>query len=139
MIAEQTVERIAAKPDLAQRFAASLVAAMARSSSFAQTDAIWKHLREPSSLDGNLCSQLLQASKNNNQIYWATSRLDSGEVYSRVIIDFLRRQPGGAVIASHIDAYAAYLDAQEAELKRREAGAGPRLVDVGSSDDEPPF
>jgi hypothetical protein len=56
-----TVDRIASKPELAAGLAGSLVSAMAISARFATTDAIWKRLRELSSLDADLCSQLLQA------------------------------------------------------------------------------
>jgi hypothetical protein len=119
-IAEMTVDRIASRPELADGFAASLVAAIAASGRFSRTDAIWKRLRELSSLDADLCSQLLQATKENNQIYWADSALDGGNPYSRVISEFLRRQPGAAVVASDIQAYVDYLDEKDAEIERRD-------------------
>lgn len=118
-IAEMTVDRIATKPELSGGFAASLVSAMASSPNFATTDAIWKRLRELPSLDADLCSQLLEAAKSNNQIFWADSPWDGGESYRRVITEFLSRQPGAAVIASDIQAYADYLDEQDAEAARR--------------------
>lgn len=118
-IAEMTVDRIAAKPELSGGFAASLVAAMASSLSFARTDAIWRRLRELTSLDADLCAQLLQATKTNNQVFWANSPWDEGQPYSRVITEFLRLQPGGAVIASDVSAYTDYLDEQDAEARRR--------------------
>lgn len=125
-IGEMVVDRIAGKPDLAQGFASSLVAAMAASPSFARTDAIWKRLRDLSSLDAALSAQLLEAAKTNNQIFWATSALDGGESYGRVVVDFLRRQPGAAIIESDVTAYAAYLDAQDDQTRSR--GVGSQLA-----------
>jgi hypothetical protein len=49
---------------------------------------------------------------------------DAGQPYSGVIRDLLRRQLGGAVIASDIDGYATYLDEKEAEAQKRCARAG---------------
>ena len=112
-IAEMVVDRIAKKPELAQGFAASLVSAMAKSNTFATTEAVWKRLRKLKSLDASLCSQLLDATKNHDQIYWAHSKADSKRPFTRVIVEFLRRQPGGAVVASDIDAYASYLDKRD--------------------------
>jgi hypothetical protein len=40
---------------------------------------------------------------------------DGREKINRVIIGFLRRQPGGATIAPDLDAYEKYLDARDAE------------------------
>jgi hypothetical protein len=91
VIAEMTIDRIALKPVLAGGLAASLVSAMASSPSFATTDAIWKRLRDLSSLDADLCSQLLIATKDNNQVHWANSPWDGGEPYCRVVVEFLRR------------------------------------------------
>lgn len=126
-IADMALERIAKHPDLADGFAASLVSAMAASNTFAQTNSIWKYLRELTSLDSNLCSQLLEATKSNNQIYWAYSRLDSRQSFDRVIVDFLRRQPGGTVIASDIDAYETYLNEQDAEFEAEKQQTHERL------------
>lgn len=103
------------------------MSAIAASPNFAATDAIWKRLRELSSLDADLCSQLLQATKENNQVYWANSALDGGDSYSRVVTDFIRRQPGAAFIASDIKAYVAYLDDQDAEVQRRSDAAHRRM------------
>jgi hypothetical protein len=118
-IAEMIVDRITARPEIAPGFAASLVSAMAASPSFATTDAIWKRLRELSSLDADLCSQLLDAAKFNTQVYWANSPWDSRESYTRVIVEYLRRQPGAPVIAADIDTYVAYLDEKDFEVKQR--------------------
>lgn len=118
-ISEMTVDRIATKSELAGGFAASLVSAMASSPDFATTDAVWRRLRELSSLDADMCSQLLSATKTNNQIFWAYSPWDGRESYRRVVTEFLRRQPGAAVIASDIQAYTDYLDAQDAEEAQR--------------------
>jgi hypothetical protein len=120
-VAEMTVDRIASRPELAGGFAASLVSAMASSPRFARTDAIWKRLRELPSLDADMCSQLLMATKDNNQIHWADSALDGGRPYSRVIIEFLIQQPGATVVAPDIRAYADYLDEKDAEMERRDA------------------
>lgn len=126
-IAEMLVDRIAGRPELSSGFAASLVAAMAVSPSFARTDAIWKRLRELSSLDAGLCAQLLEATKTNNQIFWAASALDDGELYDRVIVEFLRRQPGAAVIGSDIAAYSDYLDAKDQETPAAQPGQANHL------------
>ncbi|QTJ67952.1 toll/interleukin-1 receptor domain-containing protein [Rhodococcus sp. ZPP] len=120
-IAEQTVDRIRAKTELASGLGASLVAAMAVSPKFATTDAIWKHLRELRSLDANQCAQLLEATKDNNQIHWASSPWDSGRPYPRVIVDYLRTQPGGSVISSDVDTYESYLDRKDAEKAAAQA------------------
>ncbi|MGW0042261.1 toll/interleukin-1 receptor domain-containing protein [Rhodococcus sp. NPDC003348] len=117
-VAEQTVDRVLAKPELAPALAASLIVAMERSGSFATTDAIWKRLRELRTLDADQCAQLLQASKSNNQIHWAGSALDETS-YPRAIVSFLRNQPGREVIAADIDAYEKYLDEKDAEDRRR--------------------
>lgn len=130
-IAAMMVERIASKPELAAAFTASLVSAMALSPNFATTDAIWKRLRELVSLDADLCSQLLEATKTNTQIHWANSPWDAGRSYARVIPEFLRRQPGAAVIASDINAYVDYLDEQDAEAERRNAAVRRRLEEQG--------
>jgi hypothetical protein len=126
-IAEMVVDRIASKPELAGGFAASLVSAMSSSPNFATTESIWKRLRELSSLDADLCSQLLEATKKNNQIFWANCRWDGGEPYPRVVTEFLRRQPGAAVIASDIQAYVDYLDEQDAEDGRAAGRNAPPL------------
>jgi TIR domain len=118
-IAEMTVDRIASKAELTSGFAASLVSAMASSPNFATTDAIWKRLRELSFLDADLCSKLLEATKTNTQIHWANSPWDGGESYRGVIVEFLQRQPGAAVVESDIQAYAQYLDQQDAEDEKR--------------------
>jgi hypothetical protein len=137
-IAEMTVDRIAGWPELAHGFGASLVAGMAGSPNFATTDAIWRRLRGRYSSEANLCSQLLEATKTNNQIFWANSPHDAGEPYQRVIIEYLRRQPGGAVIASDIDAYATYLE-QEAEAETRAAAARERLEQQSAASASKPF
>ncbi len=118
-VAENTVERIAARPELAAAFAASLVASMKVTNSFDETRARWRYLRALDGLDAKLCSQLLEAAKTNDQIYWAVSPWegDANETVSRRIIAFLRRQPGGATIAPDLDAYEQYLDAWDAEDK----------------------
>lgn len=118
-IAQMTVDRIAAKPELASAFAASLVASMKVVNTFDATRARWRHLRGLDNLDAKLCSQLLEAAKTNNQIYWATSPWDgeAGETINRLIIAFLRRQPGGATIAPDLDAYEKYLDALDTQGK----------------------
>lgn len=118
-IAEMIVDRVAARSELAVSFAASLVAAMSSSPSFARTDAIWRRLRESTSLGAELCSQLLEATKANNQIFWANSPWDDGQPYPRVVTQFLLHQPGAAVIASDIHAYSEYVDEQDAEARRR--------------------
>ncbi len=114
-IAEMIVDRVAVRPELTVSLAASLVAAMSSSPSFARTDAIWKRLRESTSLDADLCSKLLEATKANNQIFWASSPWDDRQPYPRVITQFLLRQPGAAVVATDINAYSEYLDEQDAE------------------------
>jgi hypothetical protein len=129
-IAEMTVDRIASWPDLAAGFAASLVSAMTSSPNFATTDAVWKRLRELPSLDADLCAKLLEATKTNTQIFWANSPWDAGGEYKRVIPAFLRLQPGGAVIASDINAYSDYLDVQEAEAQRRQDDARRRSEEL---------
>lgn len=118
-VAENTIERIAAKPELAAAFAASLVASMKVTNSFEKTRARWRYLRNRDGLDPKLCSQLLEAAKTNNQIYRATSPWDgeAGEAINRLIIAFLRRQPGGATIAPDLDAYEKCLDVRVAEDK----------------------
>jgi len=115
-IAEMTMTRIAAKPELAVGFAASLVSAMASKDDFDATRARWLYLRDLDCLDTKLCAQLLAATKSNNQIYWANSVLDDDnrQLMSRLIIAFLRRQPGGSTIAPDIDAYEQYLDDRDA-------------------------
>jgi TIR domain len=137
-IAEMLVDRIASKPELALGFAASLVAAMSSSPRFSVTDAIWHRLRELSTLDADLCSQLLEATKTNTQIHWANSALDNGEPYKRVICDFLRRQPGAAVIASDINAYESFLNEEDAEAERREEESNRRMQERMAAG-EPPF
>lgn len=126
-IAENTIDRIAAKPELAPGFGASLVAAMARSTRFATTDAIWKHLRVLRSLDGNQCAQLLEATKENNQIHWAQSPWDASQNYARVVIDYLRDQPGAAVIASDIDSYEEFLNRKDEETAAAQAKVQAQL------------
>lgn len=139
-IAEMTVDRVASKPELAAGFAASLVSAMASSPNFATTDAIWKRLREESSMDADLCAQLLAATKTNTQIHWANSPWDSGESYQRVVAEFLLRQPGAAVIASDIQAYVDYLDEQDAESQRRSDEVRKRLeAQLAGKDASDPF
>lgn len=118
-IADNTVERIRAKSELSPALGASLVAAMSASRSFATTDAIWRYLRELRTLDANQCAQLLEATKENNQINWALSALDSGQPYKNVITTFLRQQPGGSVIAPDIDAYETFLQKEEKEAAQR--------------------
>ncbi|WP_406817347.1 TIR domain-containing protein [Mycobacterium sp. M23085] len=134
-IAEMVVDRVATKPELAAGFAASLVSAMASSWSFATTDAIWKRLRELSSLDADLCSQLLKATKENTQIHWAKAGSDGGQPYSRVVTEFIRRQPGAAVITSDIQAYVDYLDEKDAEMERRNDETRRRLEQQLASQD----
>lgn len=116
IVAERTVERIAARPELARGLAASLVSTMATTNNFDETRARWRYLRDLDCLDARLCAQLLNAAKANNQVYWANSPWvgDDGQNMSRLIIAFLRRQPGGATIAPDIDAYEEYLDARDA-------------------------
>lgn len=126
LIAELLVDRIAMKPELTTAFAASLVSAMASSRSFAKTDAIWKRLRLLSALDADLCAQLLNATKSNNQIHWADSPWDGGRPYRRVIVDYLRQQPGVGIIGADLQAYINYLDEQDAESERRDAAARGR-------------
>lgn len=128
-IAELLVDRIALKPELATAFAASLVSAMASSPSFAKTDAIWKRMRLLSALDADLCAQLLNATKTNNQIHWADSPWDGRRPYRRVVVDFLRQQPGAGIIAADLHAYVEYLDDQDAEAERRDAVARLRPPD----------
>jgi TIR domain len=122
-IAEMTVDRVAGKRELSGGLAASLVSAMRNSTSFATTDLIWKRLRELSDLDANLCSQLLDATKTNTQIHWANSALDGGRPYVDVIVEFLRKQPGSAVIGADIESYAAYLSEDDVEEQQRQAAA----------------
>jgi hypothetical protein len=126
-IAEMVADRIAKRPELAQGFAASLVSAMKLSNSFAQTEAIWERLRKLKSLDANLCSQLLDATKNNTQIYWAIDKAHTRKPFKSLIIEFVRQQPGGAVIESDINAYATYLDGEDAEAKARHDAIRERM------------
>jgi hypothetical protein len=116
-VAQMTVDRIAAKPELAPAFAASLVDSMKVVNSFDETRTRWQYLRDLDCLDAKLCAQLLEAAKFNNQIYWAVSPWDGDgrEKINRLIIGFLCRQPGGATIAPDLDAYEKYLDARDAE------------------------
>lgn len=118
-VAEKTVERIAAKPELSAAFAASLIVSLTAANSFDETKERWRHLRNLVDLDARLCAQLLEVTKKNDQIYWATSPLEgeAGQSINRLIIAFLRRQPGGVVIAPDLDAYEKYLDARDAEGK----------------------
>ncbi|WP_431236660.1 toll/interleukin-1 receptor domain-containing protein [Mycolicibacterium aichiense] len=115
-IAEMTVDRVAAKPELAGGFAASLVSVMATTRDFDDTRARWRYLRDLNCLDAGLCAQLLNAAKTHNQIYWAssTSAGDEGQSISRLIIAFIRRQPGGSAVAPDVDAYEKYLDERDA-------------------------
>ncbi|PBC51160.1 hypothetical protein CJ179_10400 [Rhodococcus sp. ACS1] len=128
IIAEDVVQRIRTKPELAPGLGASLVAALAISPSFAKTDAIWAHLRELRTMDPNQCAQLLEATKDNNQVHWASAPLDGGLPYPRVIVDFLRAQPGGPIIAADIDAYSVYLDKKDTEAAKRTVAAPPPKV-----------
>jgi hypothetical protein len=126
-IAEMVISRIAMRPELTLGFAASLVSAMDKSNTFAATNDIWLHLKTMTVLDADLCSQLLEATKTNTQIYWAYSKSDGRQLFDRLIVNFLRRQPGGAVIASDIDAYESYLNEQDAEAERRSEETRRRL------------
>lgn len=124
-IAEKLIERIAAKVVLAPGLAASLIDSIANSTKFNTTDRIWKHLRDLRTLDANQCAALLEATKDNTQIYKANSPWDSGRPYSRVIIEFLRQQPGHTVVASDIDAYEKYLEEKAAKANQRRLAVSP--------------
>ena len=126
-IGDMVVDRIATRPELALGFAASLVSAMGKSNTFADTNDIWLHLKKLTLLDADLCARLLEATKTNNQIYWAYSKSDGRQPFDRLIVDFLRRQPGVAVVAPDIDAYENYLDEQDAESEARANEVRQRL------------
>lgn len=126
-VGEMVVDRIATRPELALGFAASLVSAMAKSNTFATTNDIWLRLKNLTLLDADLCAQLLEATKTNNQIHWAYSKSDGRRPFNRLIVDFLRLQPGGAVIAPDIDAYENYLDERDAESEANANAVRQRL------------
>jgi hypothetical protein len=71
---------------------------------------------------------LVSVSSNTRQSpidLWAKSGLDSGEPYSRVVVEFIRRQPGGPAIASAI---ASDIDECIRSLPRREEAEGEQRL-----------
>lgn len=110
MIAQMTLNRVAQKPELEREYAASLVCGVNTSRSYAQTDAIWSRLRKLSCLEADLCRQLLDAVKCNRQVHDAHARGWPRRRYTRVIVDFLREQPGAALMEEDIDRYVEFLD-----------------------------
>ncbi|MBY4277489.1 toll/interleukin-1 receptor domain-containing protein [Rhodococcus fascians] len=109
-LAAEAVARIQNKPQLVSRLAASLVAAMAKSKSFADTESIWAYLSQLEILDGNQCAELLAACKDNSQINWARDRANGRREFPRSIVAFIRQQPGGSVVSADVDAYEKYLN-----------------------------
>ena len=106
-----TLDRIADRPELALKYAASLVFAMNESGSYAQTNAIWRRLSVLSSLHADLCLRLLDADKCNSQVYDAyVYGTYPKQFFPRVIIEFVNHQPGAEQIRTEIDRYIAHLD-----------------------------
>ena len=119
-IAERILERLRSQPALNASLCASLVGAMLKSRSFNRTDRIWSILRVLN-CDADQCAQLLDAIKNNNQVYGASSPHDSGRPYREVILEYIRDQPESAAIANDIDAYEEFLRREQAEHKAARA------------------
>lgn len=109
-VAELTLERIAARPELAEKFTASLVSAMQNSGSYYTTDNIWKRLRDRTIADPSVALILLDALKFNRQVHHAECRPDGRRLYVEVVVEFLQRQPCADAIAAEVDRYIAYRD-----------------------------
>jgi hypothetical protein len=99
-LAEQLVERVAAKPEFRTYLGRSLVNGIARSRSFRTTDLVWRHLREFDDLTASQFFDLMAAAKDNNQVYKANSPHDDGRPYGDVISDYLNSLPTSAGVKS---------------------------------------
>lgn len=102
------IRRISAKKLLLPSLAESLIAGMSKSPGYSTTDLIWHHLKRITSLDHRQCSALLDACKNNNQIYGAYSFQD-GKDYPEAILQFLEKQPGYSEIQQDAESYSQQL------------------------------
>lgn len=95
-IADHIVSWIRTKPVLSARLNASLTTALAKSSSYATTDRIWKHLQKVQDLTTGQVGTVASALRDNSQIYGASCRVaeNNGQWYPEVILPLLLQQPG---------------------------------------------
>lgn len=88
------------KPELNANLIDSLIDALNDSISYAQTGLIWDQLKALNNLSLGQCSRLMDALENNTQVHephvW-----DRG-FYSRLICDYLDRQPGSFGVANRL-------------------------------------
>jgi len=106
-IADNLVTRLSAKPELQANLTSSFIQGLRTSPRFNVTNRIWMHLRGFTGVSAHLCGELLEAAKAHDQVHRAKC---GTRPYPRVIIDFLKRQPGWAAIQADAEAYSNKLD-----------------------------
>ncbi|UTM37640.1 toll/interleukin-1 receptor domain-containing protein [Rhodococcus pyridinivorans] len=110
-IADNLVTRLSAKPQLQANLTASFIQGLHKSGRFRDTDRIWEQLREFTGLGSQQCADLLAATQDNHQVYNARCPFTASQrPYPRVILDFLKEQPGWTAIQNDAEEYSAKLD-----------------------------
>lgn len=102
------IRRISSKKLLVPSLTDSLISGLSKSTGYKTTDLIWHHLKQITTLNHRQCSDLLDACRNNDQIYGAFSFEDKKD-YPEAILQFLEKQPGYPEIKQAAESYAQQL------------------------------
>ncbi len=100
LVAQIILEFVKSKVELNSNLICSLVTALNKSMSYAQTELIWDQLKGLNNLSVGQCSRLMEALENNSQVYEPVDR--KGGTYRGHICDFLDRQVCSYVVENRV-------------------------------------
>lgn len=113
-IADNLVTRLSAKPQLQANLTVSFIQGLATTRRFRDTDRIWERLRDFTGVGADMCRELLIVTQTNDQVHRARGAISADAAlrpYPRVILDFLRKQPGWSAVQTDAEVYEQKLNA----------------------------